>query len=208
MCAECVKECTIEGLDASLRSSGTRKELDWFAIHHYHPFPSQHKRRGGSQRANMSVVGMAMFPYLPMRINAYQPHQIVINQSNLLTKYCYSGLLFLALQDAVKVMYVSDWLSGRSPTWLMWPWWVRIRDARPAPPRPAEKRAAPPRLAEIDKTRGAQRGKADCRLHRLCPHIWAKNGEENEMKEKLFIWSFVQLVIIWFAERPFKSQRM
>ena len=46
------------------------------------------------------------------------------------------------------------------------------------------------------------------KLHRLCPHIWAKNGEENEMKEKLFIWSFVQLVIIWFAERPFKSQRM
>ena len=77
--------------------------------------------------------------------------------------------------------------------------------ACPAPPR--EKQALP-RPAEIDKTRGAQRGKADCRLHRLCPHIWAKNGEENEMKEKLFIWSFVQLVIIWFAERPSKSQRM
>ena len=54
----------------------------------------------------------------------------------------------------------------------------------------------------------ARGGKADCRLHRLCPHIWAKNGEENEMKEKLFIWSFVQLVIVWFVERPFKSQRM
>ena len=86
---------------------------------------------------------------------------------------------------------------------------------RPTPPRgktgcPAPRKAslAPPRPAEIDKTRGAQRGKADCRLHRLCPHIWAKNGEENEMKEKLFIWSFVQLVIVWFAERPFKSQRM
>ena len=52
------------------------------------------------------------------------------------------------------------------------------------------------RPAEIDKTRGAQRGKADCRLHRLCPHIFAKNGGINEMKEKLFIWSFVQLVII------------
>ena len=74
---------------------------------------------------------------------------------------------------------------------------ISSRDGRPAPPR--EKQALP-RPAEIDKTRGAQRGKADCRLHRLCPHIWAKNGEENEMKEKLFIWSFVQLVIIWFAE--------
>merc|ERR1712055_549949 len=95
-----------------------------------------------------------------------------------------------------------------------------IRDARPAPPRgktgcPAPPRPAkskpcpaPPRPAEIDKTCGAQRGKADCRLHRLCPHIWAKNGEENEMKEKLFIWSFVQLVIVWLAERPFKIQRM
>ena len=36
----------------------------------------------------------------------------------------------------------------------------------------------------------------------------AKNAEINEMKEKLFIWSFVQLVINWFAERPSKSQRM
>ena len=71
----------------------------------------------------------------------------------------------------------------------------------PAPPR--EKQALP-RPAEIDKTRGAQRGKVDCRLHRLCPHIWAKNGEENEMKEKLFIWSFVQLVIVWFAEDHLK----
>ena len=33
-------------------------------------------------------------------------------------------------------------------------------------------------------------------------------GEIKEMKEKLFIWSFVQLLIIWFAERPFKSQIM
>ena len=79
---------------------------------------------------------------------------------------------------------------------------------RPTPPRPAKSKPCPALPAEIDKTHGAQRGKADCRLHRLCPHIWAKNGEENEMKEKLFIWSFVQLVIIWFAERPFKSQRM
>ena len=52
---------------------------------------------------------------------------------------------------------------------------------------------------EIDKTRGARRGKADCRFHRLCPHIWAESGEMNG---KFFIWSFVQLVIIWFAERP------
>ena len=72
---------------------------------------------------------------------------------------------------------------------------------RPTPPRPAEKWAAPPRPAEIDKSRGAQRGKANYKLHRLCPPIWAESGE---MKEKLFIWSFVQLVIIWFAERPFK----
>ena len=49
-----------------------------------------------------------------------------------------------------------------------------------APPRgktgcPAPRKAslAPPRPAEINKTRRAQRGKADCRLHRLCPHIWA-----------------------------------
>ena len=82
----------------------------------------------------------------------------------------------------------------------------------PAPPRPAPRKnglprpakmkpcPAPPRPAEIDKTRGAQRGKADYRLHRLGPHIWAESGE---MKEKLFIWSFVQLVFIWFAERPF-----
>ena len=33
-----------------------------------------------------------------------------------------------------------------------------------APPRPVEKRAAPPRPAEINKTRGAQRGKANCRF--------------------------------------------
>ena len=81
--------------------------------------------------------------------------------------------------------------------------WVSIRDARPGPRKAS---FAPPRPAEIDKTRGAQRGKADCRLHRLCPHIWAKNGEENEMKEMLFIWSFVQLVIILFVEKPFESE--
>ena len=41
----------------------------------------------------------------------------------------------------------------------------------PTPPRPAEKQAAPPREkqalprpAEIDKTCGAQRGKADCKF--------------------------------------------
>ena len=74
----------------------------------------------------------------------------------------------------------------------------RGKSGCPAPPR---KKQALPRPAEIDKTRGAQRGKADYRLHRLCPHIWAESGE---MKEKLFIWSFVQLVIIWFAGRPLK----
>ena len=54
-----------------------------------------------------------------------------------------------------------------------------------------------PRPAEIDKTRRAQRGKAGCRSHRLFPHIWTKSGE---VKEKLFIWSFVQIVMIWFAD--------
>ena len=34
----------------------------------------------------------------------------------------------------------------------------------------------------------AQRGKADYRLYRSCPHIWAKSGD---MKEKFVIWSFV-----------------
>ena len=41
-------------------------------------------------------------------------------------------------------------------------------------PRPTRKNQALPRPAEIDKTRGAHRGKADCTLHRLSPHIWGK----------------------------------
>ena len=70
--------------------------------------------------------------------------------------------------------------------------YARPAEKRAAPPRPA-KRQALPHPAEIDKTRGARRGKADCRLHRSCQQLWAYSGE---MKEKLFIWYFVQLVII------------
>ena len=47
-------------------------------------------------------------------------------------------------------------------------WTEHIRQG--CSPRPAEKQAAPPREKqalprEIDKTRGAQRGKTDCRFH-------------------------------------------
>ena len=64
-----------------------------------------------------------------------------------------------------------------------------------APPHPAlrKNKGAPPRPTEIDKTRGAQRGKADCRFHRLCPHIWAKSGE---MKEQLL---FGLLYSLWLS---------
>ena len=30
----------------------------------------------------------------------------------------------------------------------------------------------------------------------------------GKCRKSFFIWSFVQLVIFWFAERPFKSQRI
>ena len=40
-------------------------------------------------------------------------------------------------------------------------------------PAPRKASLAPPRPAEIEKTRGAQQGKADCRLNRLC-RGWAK----------------------------------
>ena len=78
-----------------------------------------------------------------------------------------------------------------------------LEPPHPAPPRPAKSKPCPvpPRPAEIDKTRGAQRGKAGYRLHRLGPPIWAESGE---MKEKLFIWSFVQLVIIWLEKEHLK----
>ena len=38
---------------------------------------------------------------------------------------------FLASQDALEVMLVSEWVSQSvsdtvEPTWLMWPWWVKI----------------------------------------------------------------------------------
>ena len=44
----------------------------------------------------------------------------------------WTKLLFfsLASQEAQEVMYVSqwvsEWVSDRSPTWLMWLWWVMI----------------------------------------------------------------------------------
>ena len=97
---------------------------------------------------------------------------------------------FEAMGACEKVLFIGD-LSGKQQG-------CSPHEKQAAPPR--EKQALP-RPAEIDKTRGPQRGKTDYRLHRLCPHIWAESGE---MKEKLFIWSFVQLVIIWFAGRPFK----
>ena len=39
--------------------------------------------------------------------------------------------LFLSSQDALKVMLVSQWVSESvshtvEPSWLMWPWWVKI----------------------------------------------------------------------------------
>ena len=41
------------------------------------------------------------------------------------------GSQFLASQDALEVMLVSEWVSQSvsdtvEPTWLMWPWWVKI----------------------------------------------------------------------------------
>ena len=42
---------------------------------------------------------------------------------------------FLASQDALEVMYVSEWVSESvsdcSPTWLMWLWWVMIPTVSP-----------------------------------------------------------------------------
>ena len=72
-----------------------------------------------------------------------------------------------------------------------------------APPR--EKQALP-RPAPQKLTKPA--GRKGAKLTVDCTDYAHTFGEINEMKEKLFIWSFVQLVIIWFAERPFKSQRM
>ena len=42
-------------------------------------------------------------------------------------------LIFLASQDALEVMLVSQWVSESvsdtvEPTWMMWPWWVKIPD--------------------------------------------------------------------------------
>ena len=65
----------------------------------------------------------------------------------------------------------------------------------PAPPRPAPRKNGLPRPAKS-------------KIAQIMPTHLGLNGEINEMKEKLLIWSFVQLVIIWLAERPFKSQRM
>ena len=35
-------------------------------------------------------------------------------------------IIYLESQDALEVREVTHSLSGRSPTWLMWLWWVRI----------------------------------------------------------------------------------
>ena len=82
----------------------------------------------------------------------------------------------------------------------------------PAQPRPAEKQAAPPRPVEIDKTRGVQRGKTDCRLQDLdlIPLFITSTNfvSEEERVEKDFHLTFLQLVTIFFTQIPFKSERM
>ena len=87
--------------------------------------------------------------------------------------------------------------GGNSDGGAIQDFYISNMDARPAPPR--EKQVLP-RPAEIDKTRGAQRGKATIDTTDYAHTFGLRVGK---LKEKLFIWSFVQLVIIWFAGRPF-----
>ena len=106
------------------------------------------------------------------------------------------SIVFSSKHDNYPILGSTPYSQWLNPTLMLkivsqLIYWLQSRDARPTPQKVSL--APPPRPAEIDKTCGAQRGKADYRLHRLCPHIWAKSWE---IKEKLFIWYFVQLVII------------
>ena len=81
--------------------------------------------------------------------------------SKISTDNCSSGPLIEIKYSSWWILYSQNLSQKLFCTTVQWgKVWVFTRDARPAKSRPCP---APPR--EIDKTRGAQRGKTDCRFH-------------------------------------------
>ena len=91
-------------------------------------------------------------------------------------------------------------------------WCPNTRGARPAPPRPMEKQAAPPRPGKIDEIREAQRAKAGCRIPKLIfdtpfpnAHKFCLRGGKSW---KSFSFDFLQRVTIVLTDISFKSERI